>query len=71
MLKSFNRTFMELKLEQLREEVRLLTGFNRTFMELKLRIGVLILKASACFNRTFMELKYVCNIDSSRVVALF
>ena len=62
---------MELKLEQLREEVRLLTGFNRTFMELKLRIGVLILKASACFNRTFMELKYVCNIDSSRVVALF
>ena len=53
----FNRTFMELKLQQ---EGKLQAGinrFNRTFMELKLKTRVRKRSLRASFNRTFMELK--------------
>ena len=43
---SFNRTFMELKLQTLIRRSIILNSFNRTFMELKLRIHQIRIQTS-------------------------
>ena len=56
-MRSFNRTFMELKLDRMfRLEASISQRFNRTFMELKSVIFTVFVSDTS-FNRTFMELK--------------
>ena len=53
---SFNRTFMELKLDTIITVIGAIS-FNRTFMELKYLSKLDSFKSYISFNRTFMELK--------------
>ena len=55
--RSFNRTFMELKVRTFSQCAPRWLSFNRTFMELKVEQGVDGSTSTASFNRTFMELK--------------
>ena len=58
----FNRTFMELKLQDIPDLFSLILSFNRTFMELKFSTLILLPDEKTSSNRTFMEFKFnACN----------
>ena len=63
MLYSFNRTFMELKLQFIYYNETNKKCFNRTFMELKSLHSISSAWSVRSFNRTFMELK--CSTETA------